>query len=187
MSKRLVFTNTSGAVKVTLPLLPQLPGEPEAVWLERVAFAVTHADPRWEGWTYRGGVEEAALPSRATHLLPGAPTYALPNSQGKVEERYLHDRPCWVWQSGGVALSAERYGQQLVDLVREERNRRLVESDGKKSQLEDTGNPVRVNQYRTYRQQLRDLPAAVTSGVAGQPWSGVVAYTPPWPTDPEAP
>lgn len=182
---RLIFANASGLVRVAIPTEPVLPGEPEAVWLERVAFRLAHANPGMDGWTYRGSVLASALPPRDTVRLPGAPTYPLPN--GENEERYLHYRQCWAWQSGqGVRLAPGLLRQQFLQTVREERNRRLLDSDGKRGQLEDTATSGRVAAFKAYRQQLRDLPAAVTNGLAGLTFSGMLSYTPPWPVDPEA-
>lgn len=188
MSKRLLFTNLSGAVRITVPLLDRLPQEPESQWLQRTAFAVVQSDPGWDGWTYQGGVEFDDLPSRGTQRLPGAETYPLTiGGRTTTEERYLHFRECWRYVSGQVVNSPQALQTHYLEKVREERNRRLLESDGKVQMMQDmSAAPQRLVAYRTYRQQLRDLPASVTSGLAGRNFSGMLSYTPSWPSDPEA-
>lgn len=184
--KILLWTNASGQVRVAIPALPPLPGEPEHVWCERVAFATALQDPDLNGYTYLSGVQRRDLPPRGTHQIPGMELYVKDN--GKPEEVYVHWREAWRYISGqGVRLVPAVLRQQCLARLREERNRRLRDSDGPAQFLgEQPSTSGRLAGYRQYRQQLRDLPGTAQADMAGLNFSGIVAYTPPWPVDPEA-
>lgn len=158
MSKCILWGRSDGAVFRSIPMEPPLQGEPESMWLDRVALRAQAADPQLADCVRldRAGVDAADLPTR----------------------RF---RDCWRHAGGVVVVDVSLARAQVLAEVRRERNARLDASDREKARLDEIGTAEQRTALAAYRQKLRDLPAAVTTEVASLDADALAAYAPRWP------
>lgn len=156
-TKRILYQRPDGGISIRVAVEPPLPGESEAMYLDRIAIQ--------------------APPAGATRL-PDVEAAAMPTS------RRL--RNCWRYSSGVVSVHLPSARQQRLGEIRAERNARLLESDAEKARLDEIGTPQQRATLTAYRQQLRDLPAAAAADLAGLTSAAELeAYQPTWPTPPQ--
>lgn len=161
MAKCVLWQMPDGSVAVTIPNPRyRLRGEPEEMFLDGVALQAMHA-----------------VSLRGADRLPNVEASDLPASR-----RF---RDCWRYNGQTVAADLDLARQQLLTELRAERNARLVVSDGHKARLEDVGTAEQLQDLKTYRQALRDLPAVVAQDLANLGTAEALSnYVPPWPTSP---
>ena len=157
MTKRIVYTRLDGGVSIVCPAP------------EYVAQFATEADAI-------AAIRAKDVPADATNVYVGDLT-DLP-----VSRRF---RNCWRYTEAmpskiNVDVPLAR-GQRLQE-VREERNKRLLASDGEYLKLQEQGTPAQQESSKVYRQKLRDLPAVESPRIdaCGTP-EALVAYEPVWP------
>lgn len=183
--KVVVLQNTSGFVSLVTPVEPMRSRETETDYLNRITARALVASPSLSGFVYVGSTDKDRLPSKQPLLLPGATHYDFGN--GTQEINPINYRECFVWNSGTqrVDVDPNLFRQEYLRVLRLERQRRLLASDGKAMQIGEGGNPQQIAQYRLYRQQLRDLPQQAQQALDNIPTvSGIAGYTPPWPVEP---
>lgn len=129
-TKRIIWEAPDGSILVTIPVEPMLDGEPEGMYLDRVALRAQNADPRLADCTRRPDVEAASLPPRRW-------------------------RAVWRRVAGavGVPLARARALRRLELVDRQKalllRLRDLIED------AEDRGQTTRLAALRAKRQQVR--------------------------------
>jgi hypothetical protein len=144
-------------------------GESDGMFLDGVALAIQLVDPLLVGCELVGYVDESTLPVK-------------PHFQGPPRKLC---REAWRWVGGAVVVDLPSARTTKMRGVRDERNRRLVEADGDKVRLDDTGTPAQIAAHRAYRQALRDLPAAAAAELDGTATAlEVDGYQAPWPVQP---
>lgn len=158
MSHCRVWQQPDGSLRITYPKIPtqradesyaqflarmedlacliRLKGESESAYVQRVLDRIPSQDPTLVGLPSLD-VEVHTLPH---HKDPNLGTF----------------RSCYRVRDGAVVVdpvleTAERWGR-----VRTERDRRLAESDSMMARANEQNS--RINEWKTYRQALRDVP-----------------------------
>lgn len=160
----IVWEIPDGGVRyATCPAKGKRPGETKAEWLHRVFLKTTRDN-------YPGAkrILNATIPN-GEPFRPGA-------------QKLFY--PAWRHSGGGsiVIDMPEARGIRMAEL-RAERNRRLGESDGSMMQANEQGDLAIFEPLKLYRQQLRDLPAAIDLSGIETPET-LTVFEPQWPIEP---
>lgn len=95
-------------------------------------------------------------------------------------------RNCWRAGEKEVAVDLPLARDQVLAEARAIRNTLLDASDKDKFRLDDIGTTEQKTALASYRQKLRDLPAAVTADLADlKSVEDLAAYQPAWPVKPD--
>lgn len=125
--------------------------------------------------------QEFAERLAARKLPPGTP-WAVKHRDQIPRDKFWAQRSL-VGQALVLSIAGAR--QQVLDEVRQERNRRLLASDQEKNRLDDVGSAEQKAALATYRQALRDLPVSVLAELAALVSAAdLAAYAPTWPAAP---
>lgn len=89
-----------------------------------------------------------------------------------------HDKPTY---EALTAKIAELDNMEAMKLLREERDRRIAKSDWKVVKAKETGSNLSTA-FKTYRQELRDLPSTATPTLDSSYNLDLTSVT--WPTEP---
>lgn len=113
-------------------------------------------------------------------LLPGAETFP---SVGGVGENRIPLRSCWRWENGRIIVSTGLLRSEYLKVLRQERDRRLEQSDKEVARLNDVGTPQQLAAMKSHRQKLRDMPITVETALGTlSTVADIEAYSPAWPT-----
>lgn len=94
-------------------------------------------------------------------------------------------RNCWRRVAGRIAVDLPLARGQVLKEIREARNRRLDDSDKDWARLsEDATVAGKRESMKSYRQSLRDLPAAVQVELESLDATQLESYLPAWPAKP---
>lgn len=170
----IVYSHPSGQVWVMYPdPSSHLEGESVQDWLDRV-------------WA-KGAPEWAISPKRIDprkDLPKPRTTPILDEETGEVAGYERKFRAAWRrGPSGEVVEDLTLCRVRILDMIRKERNKRLVASDAEKNRLDDVGTNQQKQAIKLYRQTLRDLPAKTQVEVdAITTADGLDAYQTTWPS-----
>lgn len=166
--KCIVWANPDGSVRVTVPMMPPLEGESEAMYMDRIALETLSCDVTLRECVRLTDVDESKLPIEI-----------------KGEKKRKLFRNCWRVVNGMISVDIPLARVEVIERVRKERNTRLTDSDTDKHRLDDIGTPQQKQALAAYRQQLRDLPVSVVEDVEMlADVDSLDKYTPSWPTKP---
>jgi len=94
-------------------------------------------------------------------------------------------RNCWRWNGSQVQVDMPLLRLEYLRVLRQERDARLLASDGPWMRSVERGLPAERPQWEAYRQALRDLPAAVAADLPALATpEALEAYMPAWPVEP---
>ena len=91
-------------------------------------------------------------------------------------------RDAWTFDGQAITIDLPKAREIVMTRVRDERNRRLTESDAEKARLDDVGTEKEKKDAKDKRQKLRDLPAVVAGEIATMSVEQLETYKPTWPT-----
>ena len=120
------------------------------------------------------------IPAALQALTPGA-EWVLRGSEYSGLEWIRgngHDKPT---EAAITAKIAELDGAEAMRLLRIERDKRLVKDDWKVIKAKETGSNLSTA-FKTYRQELRDLPSTATPTLGSDYELDMTSVT--WPTEP---
>ena len=113
-------------------------------------------------------------------LTPGAEWVLYGNEYSGLEwiDGHGHEKPTAEALDAKVA---ELNGAEAMRLLREERDKRLAKDDWKVVKAKETGSNLSTA-FKTYRQELRDLPSTATPTLDSTYELDMTSVT--WPTEP---
>lgn len=158
MAKRIVFQRPDGSLVFREPAEPMLPGESEAMYLDRIALA----NPK-PGYTRldTAGVDVTALPGR----------------------RF---RDCWRWGSGGVQVNVPLARQQRLAEIAADGEPRMAKAHGKWIHAMIKLDGLKKKAIEDYCAALEQVQAKAQTDIAAITTPDTLAaYNPTWPVEPE--